>query len=277
MIVVITAVTSYISIVIAASRPPMLNAVAAVSAAFTKIAAPTSTEPASSARCTSLRSARSRIASAKAAANQITNPAAAAHISALNRIVVRWSLSQPLTVLSDSPTVGGLPGRNLPRRARTTKASPAKPPHLNSCRSVMGKHLQGAPRSVVHLLLMFPRSSRKSRGAVRQAGVSSDGSANPLLQNGCERFVAGEEVDTFVPEQLDGDVVCAGVQVRFQARRDVDRGSVQDHGIDQLVAAAVGEVVIGEAEPPEARRVVAQLQVRRQPLAGRGAGDLRVG
>ena len=121
IIVVITALSSYSAIVIAASRPPIPNAVAAVSPPFTKIALPTSTDPASSARCTSLRSARSRIASAKAAANQMTSPAAAAHISELNRMVVRWSVSQLEIVLSESPTVGRITGQEPAQHCQDDK------------------------------------------------------------------------------------------------------------------------------------------------------------
>jgi site-specific recombinase XerD len=87
---------------------------------------------ATQARCTSLRSSRSRIASANAAANQMISPAPAAHSSDDARSCERESLTQLVISLSESVSTGARPGSNTAIAASTTNPSPAKPPHLSS-------------------------------------------------------------------------------------------------------------------------------------------------
>ena len=80
-------------------------------------------------------------------------------------------------------------------------------------------------------------------------------------QCGGERAQAGQRVGAGRGEQLEADVVRAGVEVGADPGRDGGRVPVHDERVDQRVAAAVGEVGVRPAQPPEVARVVAQVQV----------------
>ena len=72
----------------------------------------------------------------------------------------------------------------------------------------------------------------------------------------------GVQVGVRLGDQLDGHVVGAGVEVVFETPPDLSVIAGNDQGIDQAVAALARDVVGGEAEPLQVRRVVRQAQVR---------------
>ena len=77
-------------------------------------------------------------------------------------------------------------------------------------------------------------------------------------------------------EHLDADVVGSGVAVGLDAL--ADRGIVApgDEGVDETVAAAVGEIVVGEPDALPVVRVVGEAEVRRQVQTRNGAGSFGV-
>ena len=61
-----------------------------------------------------------------------------------------------------------------------------------------------------------------------------------------------------VADGLQADVVGAGIEVRLHRLGDRFGRAVRDHGVDQPVAAAVGQVLLGVAEAPQVAGVVGQ-------------------
>src|SRR3954468_11309232 len=61
--------------------------------------------------------------------------------------------------------------------------------------------------------------------------------------------LCGREGPQVVGQYLDADVIGAGVAVLLDPRRDRCLVSPHDEGVDETVAAAVGDVVVGEALP----------------------------
>src|SRR5882757_2597509 len=84
----------------------------------------------------------------------------------------------------------------------------------------------------------FSRSSR----AVHENGCQSDDLERPR-----ELPVTRHGVVTLGGEHLDPDVVGARLQMRAQARSDVIDSSVQYQCVDEAVAAAAMDVIIGVA------------------------------
>lgn len=81
-----------------------------------------------------------------------------------------------------------------------------------------------------------------------------------------------------VHEHLYADVVGAGLQVGGEAGRDGLRGAVEDDGVDESVAAAVGDVGGAEAVAEQDADVVAQAKVwADDEVAAEGAGVAGVG
>jgi hypothetical protein len=64
-------------------------------------------------------------------------------------------------------------------------------------------------------------------------------------------------------QRLERDVVGPRVEVRAHGLGDCLRRAVRDDRVDQAVAAAVGDVALGEAEAQEVVGVVGALQVDR--------------
>lgn len=83
--------------------------------------------------------------------------------------------------------------------------------------------------------------------------ASEQGIRQPSV--GCHRIVAGRS------EDLDGDVIGAGVEVGPEAGGDRVGGPVQHEGVDQTIAATVGDVVVCVAVAAQVVRIVPQLEV----------------
>jgi hypothetical protein len=73
-----------------------------------------------------------------------------------------------------------------------------------------------------------------------------------------------------VAEGLQRNVVGAGVEMGADGLGDRIGRAVRDDGVDQAVAAAAGDVGLGEAEAQEVARVVRAGQVERGVLGGNG-------
>src|SRR4051812_1482623 len=76
--------------------------------------------------------------------------------------------------------------------------------------------------------------------------------------------------NALLAEGLHADVVGAGVEMRAHDLGDLLRAALRDDRVEQPVGAAVGEVVLREAEVEQVARVVAQAEVERRVLAGDG-------
>jgi len=79
-----------------------------------------------------------------------------------------------------------------------------------------------------------------------------------------------------VCEHLHGDLVGTGLVKLADAAGHGLRVAPSDHGVDQAVAAATGQVLLGEAEPAQVGRVAPLTQVEAEGLAGDGAGPAGV-
>src|SRR5215469_3459850 len=62
-------------------------------------------------------------------------------------------------------------------------------------------------------------------------------------------------------QQLDDHVVRACFEVRGELRRNLLRAAVRDERVDQPVAAAIGDIRVGETEAAQVRGVVDQMKV----------------
>jgi hypothetical protein len=81
----------------------------------------------------------------------------------------------------------------------------------------------------------------------------------------------------FGGEDLDGDVIGAGVEVGVEPGGEIVNGTVQGQGVDQAVAPAVDDVVVAVAVAAQVVGVVAKLEVGvGQERAADPTGDLEI-
>ena len=67
--------------------------------------------------------------------------------------------------------------------------------------------------------------------------------------------------DAFFAQWLQAYVVGAGVEVSVHNLGDLVGAALRNHGVEQSVGAAVGEVGFGEAEVEQVLPVVAEIEV----------------
>ena len=90
--------------------------------------------------------------------------------------------------------------------------------------------------------------------------------------------VAVERVGALLADGLDRDVVGAGVEMLLDPCGGSRRVTVADEGVDERLAAALGEVVLAPPEAAQIGEVVAQLEVRLgHDPPGEVSGLVRVG
>ena len=140
-------------------------------------------------------------------------------------------------------------------------------PEATDARRIPGmstRHIPGCP--------VFATSTRRPTCSLGgAAGAAHDAARHAGTRGASARHSArGKAIGSAVSD-LDADVVGAGVEVRLHTGRDGGLVAPRDEGINEAVAAAVGEIVLAEAEPQPVVHVVRQLRGSARDARGRCA------